>query len=192
MNIKEAEEKEDEKKEEEVVKTSQHGDPNKTAEVPLSDENFKPVQDGGIPQNSEGITQGEYDSLNGTGVEQVSFNQGNFNQVMGYPKLVNDKVVSLTRTIVPLIEIALIELLGSNQLYQRQSGQCNLSFQNNQLLISFAFTYIVNNFIGTDIEMEAIQHDSNYILNRIRPTHANITKCEIDTENGQVIIMGTI
>jgi hypothetical protein len=186
------ENEEEEKKKEEIIKQSQHGDPSKSAEVPLSNENFVPVSDGNIPLNSEGIISGQFDSLEGNGIQQISFNQGNYNQVLGYPQLIQDKVGSLTQTLVPLIEIALIELLGNNQLYQRESGQCNLTFQNNQIFLSFAFIYKVANFIGTDIETEAIAHDSNYILNRLRPTKANITKCEISTESGTVTIMGSI
>jgi hypothetical protein len=183
---------EEDKKQEEIIRQSQHGDPDKTEQVALSDENFTPCSDGAVPQNSEGVTAGQFDSAAGNGQEQIVFNQGNFNQVMGYPKLVTDKVASLTQTLVPLIEISLIELLGSSQLYRRETGQCAISFQNNQLSISFTFIYIVNNFIGTDIDQESISHDANYILNKIRPTNANITKCSVDTGNGEVIVQGTI
>jgi hypothetical protein len=187
------EEDEDEDKEkEEVIQPSLHGQPNMQQNVPLSNEKFEPVQDGNIPQNSEGITSGQYDALKGNGTEQVSFQNGNFNQVLGYPKIVSDKITSLTQTFVPLIEVALIELLGNNQMYQRETGECVLSFQNNQILISFNFIYVVNNFIGTDIDQAAIAHDANYVLNRIKPSGANITKCEISTEAGTINIMGTM
>jgi hypothetical protein len=195
MKLYEDQNQEDEQKEEEqeqIIQQSINGDGQVAEEVPLSDDKFVPVEDGNIPQNSQGITSGQYDALNGTGFENISFEQGNFNQVMGYPQLVSDKVASLTRTLVPLIEVALIELLGNNQNYKRQSGQCAMSFQNNQLALSFSFIYVVNGWIGTDIAMEDIQHDSNYVLNRIRPVGANITKCEIDTESGTLTIMGTM
>jgi hypothetical protein len=193
LHLREVEnQEEDDENKEEVIKSSLHGSPNLQQSVPLSNEKFEPVQDGNIPQNSEGITSGQYDALNSTGSEQVTFESGNFNQVLGYPKLVSDKITSVTQTLVPLIEVALIELLGTNQLYKRQIGQCALSFQNNNLMISFSFVYVVSNFIGTDVDMEALQHDSNYILNRIKPVGANITKCSIDTTDGQVVIQGTI
>jgi hypothetical protein len=186
------EDEQENKEEERVIQQSINGDPQVSEEVPLSDNKFVPVEDGNIPQNSQGITSGQYDALNGTGSDRVTFEQGNYNQVLGYPQLVTDKVSSLTRTLVPLIEVALIELLGNNQNYKRQSGQCAMSFQNNQLALSFSFIYVVAGWIGTDIAMEDIQHDSNYVLNRIRPVGANITKCEIDTESGTLTIMGTM
>jgi hypothetical protein len=187
----EAEEK-DEKNKEEIAKSSLHGNPDLNKQVPLSNDKFEPVQDGNIPQNSEGITSGQYDALNATGQEQIVFQNGNYKQVVGYPKLVQDKITSLTQTFVPLIEVALIELLGNSQMYQRQTGDVVMSFQNNQLAISFTFVYVVNNFIGTDIDLSAIQHDSNYILMKIKQSGANITKCEISTESGQITIMGSL
>jgi hypothetical protein len=177
---------------EQINLDSINGDPSQTPNATLSDENFVPVQDGGIPLNSKQMTNSQFEELNGTGNEQISFQQGNYNQILGYPKLISDKVSLLNQTFVPLIEIALIELLGSNQLYIRNSGTCALSFQNNQISIAFTFVYMVNGWVGIDIDRDSIAHDSLYVFNKIKPVGANITQCSIDTESGQLIIQGTI
>jgi hypothetical protein len=190
MNPEENIEEDEEKKKEAEV--SAQGTPDMQQQVPLSNDKFVPVQDGAVPMNSEGITQNQYDALNPIGQDKVAFQQGNFNQVVGYPKLVQDKVTVLTQTLVPLIEVSLIELLGSNQMYQRQSGECAMSFQNNQVQISFSFVYVVNGWVGTDIDQMAIQHDSQFVYNRIRPAGAAITKCEINTTDGTLVIQGNL
>jgi len=159
----------------------------------LTDEKFQPVMDGATPQNAEGITSGQYDALNPIGNEQIKFEQGNYQTVMGLPKVVSDKTAQLTQTLVPLVEVALIELLGSNTMYKRALGQCQPAFDNEgKISIEFTFQYSVEQFIGTDIPMDAMQHDANYILEKIKPVKANITKCEISATDGLVTIMGTI
>lgn len=181
-------ENEDEKK----IQQSVNGEPNASQSVPLSNEEFEPVEDGAIPQNSEGVVSGQFDNLNGIGNAQIAFKQGNYNQIMGYPQQISDKLSVFTQTFIPLIEVSLIELLGSNQLYQRESAQCMPSFQNNQMLLSGTLIYSVNNWIGTDIDQTAIAHDSQYVYNRIKPSGVNITKCEISTEAGTLTIMFTL
>jgi len=160
----------------------------------LSDEKLQPVQDGGIPQNAIGIADGQYDALDPVGNAEITFEQGNYKQIVGLPQLVTGKVAELVQTLVPLIEISLIELMGSTSMYKRAVGQCIPSFdQQGKISINFTFQYVVEKFIGQDIELEAIQHDANYILDRIKPCQAaNITKCEINVSEGTVTIMGTI
>jgi len=159
----------------------------------LTDEKFMPVQDGAVPQDSQGITQGQYDALDPIGNAQIKFAQGNYQTVMGLPKVINDKTAQLTQTLVPLIEVAMIELLGSNSMYKRAVGQCQPAFDNQgKISIEFTFQYSVESWIGMDIDVTAIQHDANYVLEKIKPCKANITKCEIAVDEGTLTIMGTI
>jgi len=190
MNIREADNPEDEK--DKIIQQSLNGAPNTNQSVPMSNEEFEPISDGEIPQNSEGIVSGQFDNLNGVGNAQIAFKQGNYNQILGYPQQMSDKLVLFTQTFIPLIEVALIELLGTNQLYQREMAQCMPAFQNNQMLLSGTLVYSVNNWIGTDIDQNAIMHDSQYVFNRIKPSGVNITKCEISTESGTLTIMFTL
>jgi len=159
----------------------------------LTDEKMMPVRDGDIPQNAAGVTQGQFDALDPVGTPDLAFAQGNYNQMVGLPQLVGQKIAQLTQTLVPLIEVAMIELLGSNTMYRRQLGQCMPSFdQAGNMVIGFTFQYFVEHWVGQDVDLQAIQHDSNYILSRVQPSGANLTKCEIDCGEGALTIMGSI
>ena len=188
-----------EQNEESVLKDTAHtaphspeplGDKNQPV---LTDEKFMPVQDGGVPQNAAGIASGQFDALDPVGQAEIKYEQGNFEQVKGLPKVAADKTAQLTQTLVPLIEVAMIELLGSNTMYRRTMGNCQPAFDDKgQISIEFNFQYVVESWIGQDIELEAIQHDANYILEKIKPVKANISKCEISVSDGLLTIMGTI
>jgi len=159
----------------------------------LTDEQLTPVRDGAVPQNAEGIASGQFDALDPVGNAEIKFNQGNYQTIMGLPKVAADKVAQLVQTLVPLLEISMIELLGANNLYQRALGQCMPSFDSQgKMGIEFTFQYIVEQWIGQDIDQQAIQHDANYVLERIKPVKANITKCEINVGEGTLIVMGSI
>ena len=160
---------------------------------PLTDEKFTPVQDGMIPQDAKGITKGQYDALDPTGNVNIKFESGNYHTIMGLPQLVGDKVASLAQTLVPLIEVSLIELLGDNSMYKRALGQCQPAFDNNgKISIEFTFQYLVGSWITTDINLEALQHDSNFVLDRIKPAGSQISKCEVDCKSGTLTICGVI
>jgi hypothetical protein len=160
---------------------------------PLKDPANIPVQDGAIPQDAEGVAAGTYDALDPVGNANIKFDQGNYNTITGLPKVTGDKVAELMQTFVPLIEVSLIELLGNSNQYQRRLAQCAPSFDNQgKLSIEFTFQYGVTSWIGQDIDKTAIQHDANYVLDKLRPVNATISKCEIDTGDGILTIMGVI
>jgi len=159
----------------------------------LKDEQNQVLTDGAMPQNSEGIAAGQFDALDPVGNANIKFDQGNYQTVMGLPKITADKTAQLVQTFVPLIEVALIELLGSNSMYRRTLGQCQPAFDNQgKISIEFTFQYTIDQWIGMDIPLEAIQHDANYILEKVKPCKANITKCEISVADGLFTIQGTI
>jgi len=159
----------------------------------LKDEKMMPVRDGDVPMNAEGITAGEYDALSPYGDGDIKFESGNWSQIMGLPQLVQQKVQQLTNTFVPLIEVAMIELMGDSKSYKRTMGSCAPSFdQQGNMSIGFTFQYTVNSWVGQDISQEAIQHDSVYVLERIKPTGVNISKTEIDTSDGVLTIQGSL
>jgi hypothetical protein len=194
---------EDEKKTQEEKDKEQETNPQLTpykeepntpeTQPPIKDPTNIPVQDGNIPQDSSGIESGSYDALDPIGNVNIKFEQGNYQTIMGLQKVVGDKTAQIVQTFVPLIEVALIELLGNSDLYKRQLAQCNPSFDNDgKITIEFTFQYVVTMWIGQDIEKSAMQHDANYILDKVRPCNANITKCEIDCGAGVLTIMGTL
>jgi len=159
----------------------------------LKDEKASPIHDGAIPQDSQGIATQAYDSLNPSGDATLQFQEGNYHTLLGLPKVAADKVAQLSQTLMPLVIVAMIELLGSSNQFIYRSAQCTPSFDTDgKMSIEFNFQFLVQNFIGQDIELEAIQHDANFILEKIKPCKANITKCEIDCSNGLITIMGSI
>ena len=178
---------------ENIAMASQLGAPNQAQTTPMTDELNVPIADGAVPQDNAGIESEKYDPLNPTGQVNMAFQQGNYKQFTGLPKLTQDKVQQITQTLVPLIEVALIELTGSSNMYKRILGQCYPAFDNaGKMTIQFTFQYNVPSFVGMDIELEAIKHDSNYILEKIKPVSANITKCEIDCTEGMITVQGSL
>src|SRR5574344_727716 len=164
-----------------------------TPDIPLTDKQNIPIQDGQIPQDSNAVGQGEaYDAIGLQNID-IKFNSGNFNQLEALPGMVSQKSQALSKTLVPLIECALIELSGSSQMYKRQSFQFTPSFDTDgKFLVDFTIVYQMTAYIGTDFDLKDLQDDSTYIYNRIAPSKIKITKCEINTSDGSITIMGEI
>ena len=146
----------------------------------LADENNNPIQSGLVPidSNTPNI------SLKVPEIKAL-FTEGNFNNCASIMSSIQLKFDSVTRTIEPLIEVALIELLSSSDRYIRTFANIVPSFDDNgQFVISFSFKFTVSAFIVQEVEYNDVLTDSQYILNKIRPTGANFTKCEIDCTEG--------
>lgn len=162
-----------------------------TAQQPInSPVTQTPIQDGQIPQDAQAVADGSADAL---GLEniQVSFEQGNYKVFENLPNIISQKVGALCKTFIPLVEVALIELTGSSTQYKRTSALITPSFdQDSNLLVSFNLIYTVPGYIGVDFEYQDLQNDSQYIYDRIKPANIKITKCEIDTSNGEITING--
>lgn len=154
----------------------------------LADENNNPIQSGLVPidSNTPNI------SLKVPEIKAL-FTEGNFNNCAALMSSIQLKFDSVTRTIEPLIEVALIELLSSSDRYVRTFANIVPSFDDNgQFVISFSFKFTVSAFIVQEVEYNDVLTDSQYILNKIRPTGANFTKCEIDCTEVIVTVEGTI
>ena len=53
--------------------------------------------------------------------------------------------------------------------------------------------YHVDLMIGTDVDPQAVKHDTDYIINTIKPTpNMTIRNCQIDTQSGDIIIGVTL
>ena len=162
---------------------------------PITNTRFEPVKDGSIPIDSSGISKNQYDALNPVGDAGIQFETGNYGE--GLLTLKNSILTAeqtIQKTLIPLIEVALIELMGSSNSYQRKHAQLVPAMTSGyNVTVNFKFVYSVPLWIGTDIEPEAIQHDSTYIMNRIGViTNAKIGKCEIDCSDGTLTIVGAI
>lgn len=172
-----------------MADTAQQDNPNV-----LTDQNGTPVQNGSVPQD-DGATNSQSLVVDANGTENfdISFSKGNYSQIKGLPQVVATKVNALTKTFVPLIEVALIELTGSSEKYKRIFGQVTPSFDSNSnLSLDFNFQYSIPGYIGTDFEYSDLQTDSKYIYDRLMPSGVNVTKCEINTADGLVTIVGSL
>jgi hypothetical protein len=162
-----------------------------SAQNPITSEvTNAPIQDGQIPQDSQAIADGSADALGLQNIE-VEFEQGNYKQIKSLPVVVSQKISALTKTFIPLVEVALIELTGASTQYKRTSAIVTPSFdQESNLQISFTIVYTVPGYIGVDFEYNDLQNDSKYLYDRISPAGIKITKCEIDTSSGEITING--
>jgi hypothetical protein len=169
--------------------------PTPVDELPLEDEKeVEVIGEGQIPQDSSGIEEGKFDELNAQGNIDISFEAGNFDKLEDLPTLISDKVELINHTFEPLIEKALIELLGSSSMYKRNEGNVQIEQnENGTFMITGNFIYQVSLWIGNDIDQEDISHDANYILNTLKPISdkIKITECAIDCGSGSLTISFT-
>jgi len=180
---------------EKVLPERADASPEPVIEQPLQDERNVPIADGQIPQDSSGMVQGDFNALDPSGSLQATFEQGNYNELFQLPQIITAKVQSVSQTLVPLIEVALIELLGSTSMYKRAMANTAISFENNQCSIAFTFVYQVSLWIGLDIDYEDIKADSDYVYNKLKPLEQSgvkFTACTIDTKEGTCLVSGMI
>lgn len=129
------------------------------------------------------------DALDPNGFAEIKFNEGNFQQFADIPNQVAQKAMLVTKTILPLIEVALIELLGNNKEFERTTFNSAFSLDSGSPLFSIQTKYTVEKWIGNDIKQEYIQQDAEYVLQRINVLQGvKITECKIDTNDGTLII----
>lgn len=125
--------------------------------------------------------------LKDDGNVSISFESGNLAQLQNSIRDMIKKPGIIERTFLPLVEKALIELLGSSSSYKRTSFIFKVSLLNNIIYYNIEAIYSVDLFIGTDIEQSAVQHDENYIKDTIAVVpNMKIKEVKIDTSTGLV------
>ena len=103
------------------------------------------------------------------------------------PQQIMTKIATIQKTIMPLAEVALIELLGNNKAFKGENFNAVFSMLDNTPKFECNATYSVELFIGTDIEQADIQHDAKYILDRLKAVpNVQWNKCEISCTDGKV------
>ena len=123
------------------------------------------------------------------GTNEITFANGNLNLIQSSLKNLIRKPGLILRTFLPLVEKALIELLGISSSYKRDSFNFNIITSNNQIVYSIMATYSVDLFIGTDIEAAAVKHDQDYIAGTISVVPGiKIKSVKIDTATGLVTV----
>lgn len=129
------------------------------------------------------------DAISPDGEASISFESGNWNQFSNITNDLNQKITTVQKTIMPLIEVALIELLGNNKAYTGTKFNSTMSMVNEHPSISCSIEYKVENWIGTDIKQEDIMHDAKYVLDRINIVEGvQYNQCEINCTEGTLSI----
>lgn len=129
----------------------------------------------------------QFDAINPEGEASIKFESGNFSQLAQMPQQIMAKIATIQKTIMPLAEVALIELLGNNKAFKDENFNAVFSMLDNTPKFECNATYSVELFIGTDIEQADIQHDAKYILDRLQAVpNVQWNRCEIDCTQGKV------
>lgn len=129
----------------------------------------------------------QFDAINPEGEASIKFESGNFSQLAQMPQQIMTKIATIQKTIMPLAEVALIELLGNNKAFKGENFNAVFNMLDNEPKFECNATYSVELFIGTDIEQADIQHDAKYILDRLQAVpNVQWNKCEISCTDGKV------
>lgn len=172
-------------------------------EAPLKMPSSAPIPNGGgIAVNSQGeplqLNDGtdtqvaqdsslQFDAINPEGEASIKFESGNFSQLAQMPQQIMAKIATIQKTIMPLAEVALIELLGNNKAFKGENFNAVFNMLDNEPKFECNATYSVELFIGTDIEQADIQHDAKYILDRLQAVpNVQWNRCEISCTDGKV------
>jgi hypothetical protein len=128
----------------------------------------------------------QYDAIKPEGEASISFASGNFEHISELPQSINQKVITITKTIMPLAEAGLIELLDNNKAYKGQDFQASFDMSpDGQPTFEVHAQYKVENWIGTDVPQEDIAEDAKYLLSRLKVVpNVQWTECTIDCTEG--------
>lgn len=138
------------------------------------------------------IDSKQVDAALNTQVEPaIQFESGNFESIDTLAERIATKSTAISKTIIPLIYAALIELLGNSQAFTATMFQANFDETSGSFNVETQFD--VPLWIGLDIPTNAIQKDSTYVLERVSAVKdAKFTKCEIDCKEGTLKVNFTI
>lgn len=123
----------------------------------------------------------------------IAFKEGNYADFVKLGQRFTQGCLMVSNTLIPLIEAALIELLGNTSAYQRQKATVTPKLVGLAPMFSFELEYRVSFWIGTDIPKDAVLKDATYVLDKISALKtAKIEECKIDTATGTLSISGDI
>lgn len=140
---------------------------------------------------SENVAQDsslQYNAINPEGTASISFKSGNFAQIDSLPQIANQKTMTITKTIIPLVEAGLIELLGNNKSFKGNTFTASFSIDEDMIpKFDVRATYSVEVWIGTDVSQEDIAEDANYLLERLKVVpDVEWRTCKIDCTDGSL------
>lgn len=137
-------------------------------------------------------TSNQVDALDPAGTASIQFKSGNYNELNQIPNQIAEKSTVISKTILPLIQVALIELLGNNKAYIADVFNSTFTMEDNTPTFNVDLTFRVDGWIGNDVALSSIGEDAKYVLDRINVVEGvNYTKCEIDCNTGSLNIAFT-
>ena len=156
----------------------------------MEDENIQQPQNlelaDGTTQDVSPIVQDD-STVNAIPVTTASqeFANGNINQLPTVQSNFDFLITTLMKTIEPLAEAALIELLGNSGAFLRDSGTVDISMMGSVFMFNVVLKYKVSAWIGDDIDKNDVLHDAKYVLDKFQPVQGLDWKtCAIDTNDG--------
>lgn len=133
------------------------------------------------------------DALDPNGTATISFEKGNYNDMSKIPTMISEKSTLISKTVLPLIQVALIELLGNNKEYIPETFNSTFTMENNNPIFNVETAFRVDKWIGNDIQQSAIAADAKYVLDRINVVQGvTFTKAAIDCNEGKMFINFTL
>lgn len=124
-------------------------------------------------------------NLQGDPTPRFKFSKGNYETFDNFQNEILNKITTVRQTVLPILTAAMIELLGEDSTIKYDSFDAKYDTQNGNFVIIIDILVSTVLWIGTDISKEAVNHDAQYVLDRLRIVpNINWQNCIIDTNNG--------
>lgn len=124
---------------------------------------------------------------------KFNFLNGNYDIFPNYGKEIAAKFQTVSQTILPLVEVSLIELLGNDSLVKYELFNFMPKFAKSKLYLAIKIVASTKDWIGDDITLDATKQDASYVLNRLSVVpNVHWEHCIIDTKDGTLTLEFTI
>lgn len=146
----------------------------------------------------DGTTAPVADSSEVSAIQQTSqvaikFTSGNYDGLINLGQTFSKGILSITNTLIPLVEASLIELLGNASAYSREDFTVDPKIVGMNPIFEISMSYKVSLWIGTDIPKDAVLKDATYVYNKINVMkNVKFEECKIDTATGLLSIKGSL
>lgn len=121
--------------------------------------------------------------------DDLVFKEGSAAKLMAFVDSEIQKLQSITKTLVPLVETALLKLLGNSTRYSRQSADVVIGKNS----IAVTLVYLIPAWIHPEAKKEDVEHDAKEVYDTISTFHVqSFQKCELDPTKGTLTIQCTL
>lgn len=145
------------------------------------------------PTQAEVQDSSTVEAIPASATPSQQFKSGNLEQLPAIQQNIEYVTSVLTKTVEPLIEAALIELLGNSGAYTRDEAVVSPSMMGSSFSVDVRMVFKVPLWIGDDINKDDVMHDAKYVLEKVKPVQdINWKTCSIDTTDGTLLLEFTI